>query len=130
LHGITRCRRDLELNGSLRLVLDYDGPRGDLVAVADVADPERHEVASAKLAVDAQVEERELAYSTLHLKTNSKGPYVLELERSLLTDELALVPRLAMGGIPMMFSHRVEGPQRCASAMRSHAFVQSDRRPA
>jgi hypothetical protein len=37
LHGVTGCRRDLELNGSLRLALHHDGPRGDLVAVADVA---------------------------------------------------------------------------------------------
>jgi hypothetical protein len=33
------------------------------ISVADVADLERNEVASAKLAVDAQVEERALAHS-------------------------------------------------------------------
>jgi len=51
------------------------------------------------LAVDTQVEERELAYSVLHLETNSKCPDVLELERSLLADDLALVPRLAVNGV-------------------------------
>jgi hypothetical protein len=59
-------------------VLHHYRPRGDLVAVADIAEPERNEVASAKLAVDAQVEERELAHSVFHLKTNSKCPDVLE----------------------------------------------------
>jgi len=50
-HGVTGSRRDLELNGSLGLVLHHDSPRGDLVAVADVADLERNEVAPAELAV-------------------------------------------------------------------------------
>ena len=43
LYGVTGGRRDLELNGSLGLVLHHDGPRGELVAVADVANVERHE---------------------------------------------------------------------------------------
>lgn len=46
-----------------------DSPRGDLVAMADVAYFERNEIASAKLAVDAQVEGSELAYSVRYLKT-------------------------------------------------------------
>ena len=99
LHGVTGSWRDLELNGSLGLVLHHDGPRGELVAVADVADLEGNEVTSAKLAVDAQVEKREVAYSILHLKTNSKCPDVLELERGLLADDLALVPWLPMSGV-------------------------------
>lgn len=67
--------------------------------MADVADLERNEVAPTKLAVDAEVEEREFAYSVLHLKTNSKRPDVLDLERSLLADDLALVPPLAKSGV-------------------------------
>ena len=35
----------------------------------------------------------------LHVQTNSERPNVLELERRLLTDDLALVPWLAMNGI-------------------------------
>ena len=67
-----------------------------MVAVADVADLERYEVASPKLAVDAEIEGRQLSNSVLHLKSDSKCSDVLELERSLLPNDLALVPRLAM----------------------------------
>ena len=67
-----------------------------MVAVADVSDLERHEVASPELAVDAEIEERQLSNSVLHLKPDSKCPDVFELERSLLADDLALVPRLGM----------------------------------
>jgi hypothetical protein len=49
-----------------------------------------------QLAVDAEVEEGEFANSALHLQSDAQGPDVLELERRLLPDELALVPRLAM----------------------------------
>jgi len=67
--------------------------------MAHVPDPERDEVASAQLAVDAQVEEREFAHPAFHLKTDAKRPNVLRLECRLLPDHLALVPRLAMSGI-------------------------------
>jgi hypothetical protein len=70
-----------------------------LVAVADVSNLEADEVATAKLAVDSQVEEGELAHPTFHLQANTKRPDVLELERCLLTDDLALVPRLAMSNV-------------------------------
>ena len=65
LYGFTGDWRDLELNGSLSFVLHHDGPRGHLVAVAYVADLECNEVTSSELAVDTQVEERELAYSVV-----------------------------------------------------------------
>lgn len=99
LYGVTGSGRDLKLNRSLGLVLHHDSSRGNLVAVADVAHLQRDEVASAKLAVDAQVEEREFADPVLHLKTNPKRPDVLQLEGGLLPDDLALVPRLAMSGV-------------------------------
>ena len=95
LHSIPGRRRDLELHWALGLVLHDDGACRNLVAMADIPDFESDEVASAKLAVDAQVEERKFAHSILHLQTNSKCPDVLELERRLLPDDLALVPRLA-----------------------------------
>ena len=78
------------------LVLHHHGAGRDLVPVADVSDLQADEVAAAKLAVDPQVEQRELAHPIFHLKSNSERPDVLELERSLLTDDLALVPWLAM----------------------------------
>jgi hypothetical protein len=67
--------------------------------MAHVPDLEADQVASTQLAVDAEVEEGEFAHSALHLKPNSKCPDVLELERRLLADDLALVPRLAMSTV-------------------------------
>ena len=66
--------------------------------MAHVPDFEGDEVASAQLAVDAQVEEREFAQRALHLEAHAQRPDVLELEGRLLPDDLALVPRLASSG--------------------------------
>lgn len=86
---------DLEMHRTLGLVLHDDGACRHGFAVADVPDLESDEVAAAKLAVDAQVEQGELAHPALHLETDAQRPDVLELERRLLPDELPLVPRLA-----------------------------------
>lgn len=64
-----------------------------------VPDLERDEVASAQLAVDAEVEQCEFAPPSLHLEGDAQRPDVLELEGRLLPDKLALVPRLAMNGV-------------------------------
>jgi hypothetical protein len=53
-------------------------------------------VASAQLAVDPQVKERQFAHPVLHPESDSKCPDLLELERCLLADDLALVPWFAM----------------------------------
>ena len=55
-HGLPRGLGDLELHRSRGLLLHDDGPRGDAVAVADVADLQPDEIASAQLAVDTEVE--------------------------------------------------------------------------
>jgi hypothetical protein len=64
--------------------------------MADVSDLQADEVATAKLAVDSQIEEGELSHPAFHLQTDTKGPNLLDLEWSFLPDDLALVPRLAM----------------------------------
>jgi len=55
-HGLPRGLGDLELHRSIGLLFHDDGPRGDAVAVADVADLQSDEIASAQLAVDTKVE--------------------------------------------------------------------------
>jgi len=60
--------RDLELDRPLRLLLQDDRPGRDLVAVADIADLEIDEVTAAQLAVDAEVEHRELSDAARHLR--------------------------------------------------------------
>ena len=71
--------------------------------MTNVPDLQGNEVASTQLAVNTQVKQRELAYPVLHLEADAERPDVLELERSLLPDDLALVPRLAMSGVARGF---------------------------
>jgi hypothetical protein len=83
----------LELDRALRLVLHDDGARGNLFAVAHVADLQGNQVAAAQLAVDPDVEEGQLADPAFHLEANAQRPDVFQLERCLLSNDLALVPR-------------------------------------
>ena len=53
--------RDLELNRTSGLVLDDRRPVSYGTAGRDVVDPEGDEVAAAMLAVDSQIEQREIA---------------------------------------------------------------------
>ena len=99
LNGVTGRWRDLELDGTLSLVLHHDRSSGHLLAVADVPDLEGDEVTTAELAVDSKVEECEVADPVFHLKSDSKCPDVPGLERRLLANDLALVPWLAMNGV-------------------------------
>ena len=85
-----------ELDRALGLVLHDHRARCHLVAVADVPDLQPHQVAAAELAVDSQVEKCQLPHPVLHLEANSQCPDVLELERRLLPNDLALVPWLAI----------------------------------
>ena len=55
-HCLPRGLGYLELHRSRGLLLHDDGPRGDAVAVADFADLQPDEIASAQLAVDTKVE--------------------------------------------------------------------------
>ena len=57
------------------------------------------EVASSQLAVDSQVEHSQFSHPVLHLEADAQRTDVPELERRLLPDDLALVPRLAMSGV-------------------------------
>jgi len=87
---------DLKLHRSLRFALDDRRAGGHVVAMADVSDFETDEITAAQFAVDPQVEECKLANPTIDLEAGAKRPDVLHLERRLLADDLALVPRLAM----------------------------------
>lgn len=103
LQSISGGCRDFELNRSLGLVLHDSGAGCHLVAMADFSDFECDQVAPAQLTVYAQVKERQFSYAPSHLKADTKFPNVLGLERRLLPDDLALVPRIAMSGISYCF---------------------------
>lgn len=70
-----------------------------LIAMTNVPDLERDEVAAAQLTIDPQVEDRELARPPLHLGPHAQRPNVLELEGRLLPNDLAPVSQLAMSRI-------------------------------
>jgi hypothetical protein len=63
--------------------------------MTNISDLQGDEIAPAQLTVDTQVEKCELAHPVLHLEADAERPDVLQLERGLLPDDLALVPRLA-----------------------------------
>jgi hypothetical protein len=92
-HGVPRGLGDLELHPSRGPLVHDDGPRGDAVAVADVADLQPDEIASTQLALDIKIEQREISCSAKQLKLDADRPDFFELERRLLANQLALVPR-------------------------------------
>jgi hypothetical protein len=54
--------------------------------MADVSYPKLNEVASSKLAIDCQVEERQFPASVCHLQMDADRPDLFELERCLLAN--------------------------------------------
>ena len=79
-----------------------DAARGRRVvrsSVAEVPEFEADEITATQLAVNAEVEEGQFAYTALHLKADAQCPDVLELERRLLPNDLSLVPRLVMSWV-------------------------------
>src|SRR5262245_49103023 len=86
-HGRARLLGDLELHGPASLLLDDDGTVLDLAAGGDVIYAQPDQVAGAQLAVDGQIEEREVAASMLELQAGSDGPYLLRLQCRLLAGE-------------------------------------------
>ena len=62
-------------------------------ALADIADSQSHEIARPELAVDREIEERELTRVLLQLKSDSDRPDLALLERCFLAHQFALVPR-------------------------------------
>jgi len=70
-----------------------------MVAVGDIAHPQAHQIASAQLVVDGQVEEGKVAQPFAELQPDADRPDLLELQRWLLTNESPFVPRRMANGI-------------------------------
>ena len=64
--------------------------------MAHIAHAQLHQIAGAQLAVDAEIEQRQLPRAVLQLQSHADHPDLLELEGCLLSDELALIPGLVM----------------------------------
>jgi len=77
---------------------------GDMTALDHIMDAKRYQIAPAQLAVDGEVEQREFSGSMIQLQPNPNGPDFFQLQRGLLTKQLALIPgcctaRSRRGGI-------------------------------
>ncbi len=85
--------RDLKLNRTASLVLDDCRPVPHMTAHGDVTDQQADEIAATKLAVDGEVEYRQMAFVSLDLKWDTNGPDLFRPQKTLLSDKTALVPR-------------------------------------
>jgi hypothetical protein len=84
--------RDLELNRTAGLVLDDRCSISHATAGGDVVDPKAEEIAAAQLAVDGEIEHRQIAFATLNLKSDPNGPDLFRPKGTLLANETAFVP--------------------------------------
>src|SRR5690348_5511040 len=82
-----------ELDRSAGLVLNHGRAIPHPAAEAHVIYPEGDQSAAAQLAVDRDVEQREIAAMVFELKPDPDCPDLLRLERTLLADQPTLVPR-------------------------------------
>jgi hypothetical protein len=60
LQRVARLLGDLELHRTQGLLLHHHRPRGNLLAMSDIAYPQFDQIAAPQLAVDCQVEERKV----------------------------------------------------------------------
>src|ERR1051326_18814 len=86
---------DLELHRSARFLLNDRRAGADATANTDIVNPQPHEITTSELAVDREIEQREVAGSVLQLEPNSDRPHVLGLQGALLTNEASFVPWVA-----------------------------------
>jgi hypothetical protein len=87
--------RQLEPDGPTRLSLAHIGAIDRVAVGRYVIDTKRNEIASAQLAVDGQIEERQVARAMFELQLGADQPHVRRPQRRLRASELALVPGLA-----------------------------------
>jgi len=87
---------DLESNRQAGLLL-ADRCTVDRISMRRyVLDLERDDIAPTQLAIDRQIEHRQIARTSLYLQLGADRPYVLRSQRGLGTDQLAFVPSNAL----------------------------------
>jgi hypothetical protein len=92
-HPIPDCRSrllgDLELNRPVGFHLDHGGAVAHMASHGHVVDPEANQVATAQLAVDGEIEQREVATPLFELKPDADCP---DVQRALLANQAPLIP--------------------------------------
>ena len=84
---------DLELHWPVRLVLHDHGARQDCLALGDIQDAQAHQITATQLAINSEVEQRQITSFFGKLEPYSDGPDLFEFQRSFLINEPAFVPR-------------------------------------
>ncbi len=100
LQGISGGCRDFELDWPLGLVLHDDGAGRHLVAMAHISDTKSH---PRSLLSIPRLRSASSRMRPSIWMAGTQCPDVLGLERCLLADDLALVPRLTMSGVSYCF---------------------------
>jgi hypothetical protein len=85
--------RQFELDRLLRFLLDGGRALADGGVHHELACPQPHQIAAPELAVDRQIEHRQVAEPLLALEMEADGPNLLGLEGRLGPDGASLVPR-------------------------------------
>lgn len=118
---LSRLLGDLEPDRKAGLVLP-NGRSVDSVAVwCDVIDPEAYYIAATQLAIDREIEERQIPRATRKLQPRPDRPDVLRLERWFRSDQLALVPGSASQRGGVGFVDGFHGPSPVSSEKAEHA---------
>jgi hypothetical protein len=92
--GVARWLCQLEGNRPTGLLLDDRRSRPNGHPCDHVIQPQLYEIAAAQLAVDREVEQREITYAMVDGQPRSDFPDVLGLQRRLRADDAAGVPGL------------------------------------
>jgi len=90
-------RQQFELNGPSRLLLHHDCPRSDLSAADNVADLHLHQIAAPQLAIDRQIEKRQISWAAALIEVKTDFPDLLWLQSPLCTRDLPGIPDWALG---------------------------------
>jgi len=79
-----RLVSDFKLNWPLRLALHDDCSSGHLAAMRYITDPSPDQIAGPQLAVDGEIEPREITNPSSDLQADPDGPDLVALPRRLL----------------------------------------------
>jgi hypothetical protein len=95
-NACSHVARDLELDGTTRLLLNDDRSGSDFRSGDDITDPDLDQVAAPKLAVYRKVEQSAVTNAAFTIEKEANSPDLLLGERTLRSHVLAGVPSCAL----------------------------------
>ena len=109
IDGLAGLFGDLKADRTSGFLLPNGGALHRVAMRRDVLDFQAHHIATAKLAVDGEIEQRKIAHLALHLQPGPDRPDMLGLQGRFRTNKLALVPRPAGGGRGIYVLNSIHG---------------------